>query len=156
TGKYLFFVTDRNFNPSYSNFDNTWIYPNSTQLAVATLDPTTPALLYAKNDEIKVDSGTTNKGTPDTAKKTSNTVATTTKVEPEALENRLEILPVTAGNIGGLFAAEGKLVYMRFPNTGAATAPPSIYLYDIDKREEKLLLDKVTAYTYSADGKNIL
>jgi tricorn protease len=156
TGKYLFFVTDRNFNPSYSNFDNTWIYPNSTQLAVATLDPVTPALLYAKNDEIKVDSGSANKGTPDTAKKANKQVTTTAKVEPEALENRLEILPVPAGNIGGLFATESKLVYMRFPNTGAAPAPPSIYLYDIDKREEKLLLDKVTAYSYSADGKNIL
>jgi tricorn protease len=38
TGKYIFFTTDRSFTPSYSNFDNTWIYPNSTQLAVTTLD----------------------------------------------------------------------------------------------------------------------
>jgi tricorn protease len=73
TGKYLFFVTDRNFNPSYSNFDNTWIYPNSTQVAVATLDSTTPALLYAKNDDIKVDTATANKTTADTAKKNKQT-----------------------------------------------------------------------------------
>ena len=156
SGKYLFFATDRNFNPSYSNFDNTWIYPNSTQLAVATLDPSTPALLYAKNDEIKLDTGSANKPSADTTKKTTKPVAAVTKVDPEALERRLEILPVTAGNIGGLFAAEGKLVYMRFPNTGAADGPPSIYLYDIDKREEKLLLANATAYTCSADGKNIL
>ena len=61
TGKYIFFTTDRSFNPSYSNFDNTWIYPNSTQLAVATLDPATPALLFAKNDEIKMDTASASK-----------------------------------------------------------------------------------------------
>ena len=155
-GKYLFFATDRSFSPSYSNFDNTWIYPNSTQLAVATLDPSNPELLFAKNDDIKLDTTSANKAPADTTKKVSKPTAAPAKVDPETLERRLEILPVPAGNIGGLFAAEGKLVYMRFPNTGAAQGPPSLYLFDIEKREEKLLLDKATAYTYSADGKNIL
>ncbi|HET6994200.1 MAG TPA: PDZ domain-containing protein [Chitinophagaceae bacterium] len=159
TGKYLFFITGRSFNPSYSNFDNTWIYPNSTQLAVATLDPSTPALLYAKNDEIKMDTGTASKpAAPDTAKKPAAKPATASvKYDPESLERRLEILPVPAGNIGGLYAADGKLVYMRFPNTGtAAGAQPSICLYDIDKREEKTLVSSATGYTNSWDGKNLL
>ncbi|MDP9230992.1 MAG: PDZ domain-containing protein [Bacteroidota bacterium] len=156
TGKYIFFATDRSFNPSYSNFDNTWIYPNSTQLAVATLDPSTPSLLYAKNDEIKLDSSSGNKTPADTTKKAAKPVTAGNKVDAETLERRLEILPVPAGNIGGLFATEGKLVYMRFPNTGAIPGQPSIYLYDIDKREEKQVLANATAYTYSADGKNLL
>jgi tricorn protease len=157
-GKYLFFTTDRSFNPSYSNFDNTWIYPNSTQLAVATLDPSTPALLYAKNDEIKLDTASASKpAAADSTKKAAKPATASSKVDPETLERRLEILPVPAGNIGGLFAADGKLLYMRFPNTGAAAgAQPSIYLYDIDKREEKTVLANATAYTPSADGKNIL
>ena len=156
SGKYLFFATNRNFTPVYSNFDNTWIYPNSTQLAVATLDPSNPELLYAKNDDIKLDTSATSKSSADTTKKVSKPVAASAKVDPETLERRLEILPVAAGNMGGLFATEGKLVYMRFPNTGATQGPPSLYLFDIDKREEKLLLDKATAYANSADGKNIL
>ncbi len=162
TGKYLFFTTDRSFNPSYSNFDNTWIYPNSTQLAVATLDPSTPEFLFAKNDEIKLDTTSTNKdnkdkAATDTTKKAAKPAVASNKVEPETLERRLEILPVPPGNIGGLYAAEGKLVYIRFPNTGAAAGgQPSIYLYDIDKREEKTLLAGSGAYVNSADGKNLL
>jgi tricorn protease len=126
TGKYLFFTTDRSFNPSYSNFDNTWIYPNSTQLAVATLDPSTPAMLFAKNDEIKMDTASASKenkdkAPADTAKKAPPKTATASnKVDPATLERRLEILPVPPGNIGGLSAVDGKLIYMRFPNTGAA------------------------------------
>ena len=159
TGKYLFFITGRSFNPSYSNFDNTWIYPNSTQLAVATLDPSTPALLYAKNDEIKMDTGAASKpAAPDTTKKpTAKPATASAKYEPESLERRLEILPVPAGNVGGLYVSDGKLVYMRFPNTGtAAGAQPSICFYDIDKREEKTIVSNASGYTNSWDGKNLL
>lgn len=158
-GKYLFFTTDRSFNPSYSSFDNTWIYPNSTQIAVATLDPSTPALLYAKNDDIKLDTGSASKPVADTAKKTAapKPAAPSARVDPESLERRMEILPVPSGNIGGLFATDGKLVYLRFPNTGAAAGgQPGIYLFDIDKREEKVLLANANGYVTSADGKNLL
>ncbi|MGK2861088.1 MAG: S41 family peptidase [Chitinophagaceae bacterium] len=156
SGKYLYFLTDRDFKPSYSNFDNTWIYPNSTLLAVATLDPTTPALLYSKNDDIKIDTSSKAKATEDTSKKGAKPVPTETKVDPVNLERRLEVLPVKPGNISGLMATEGKLIYMRFPNTGSGDGPASIFFFDTDKREEKQVLANVTAYTGSADGKNIL
>ncbi len=156
TGKYLYFLTDRDFKPSYSNFDNTWIYPNSTLVAVATLDPGTPALLYAKNDDINLDTASKTKANEDTSKKTKKPVIAETKIDPENLERRLEILPVKPGNINGLMAAEGKLVYLRFPNTGAAEGPASIFFFDTDKREEKLVLANVNAYSASANGKNIL
>ena len=115
TGKYLFFATNRSFTPVYSNFDNTWIYPNSAQLAVASLDPSTPELLFAKNDEVKIDSAAASKAPADTTKKSSPKPAPTsgTGISPETLETRVEILPVNPGNLGGLFAVEGKLLYMR-------------------------------------------
>ncbi len=155
-GKYLYFATDRSFNPSYSNFDNTWVYPNSRQLVVASLHPSTPALLYAKNDEIKLDSSSTKKESADTAKKSSKPAIVSTKVEPETIEQRLEVLPVPAGNIGGLFAAEGKVIYMRFPNTGTSGGQTALQFFDTDKREEKTLIANIAAYSISSDGKNIL
>jgi tricorn protease len=68
----------------------------------------------------------------------------------------MEILPVPAGNIFNLYAVEGKLLYQRAPNTGAAPGPPSLFVYDIDKREEKPVLAGATGYVVSRDGKNIL
>jgi tricorn protease len=44
-GKYLYFKTDRRLQPSYSGLDGTWIYPNTTQIAYASLDPTAKSLL---------------------------------------------------------------------------------------------------------------
>ncbi|RYZ55895.1 MAG: hypothetical protein EOO14_12760, partial [Chitinophagaceae bacterium] len=161
TGKYIFFTTERSFNPSYSNFDNTWIYPNSTQLAVTTLDAATPSLLLARNDDIKIDTSATaqkeeKKPAAETDKKPKPVVTTAVSPDPESLEDRMEILPVPSGNIGNLAAVEGKLLYQRFPNTGAAPGPPSLFVYDIEKREEKQALNGATAYVVSRDGKNVL
>ncbi|HEV7329961.1 MAG TPA: PDZ domain-containing protein [Flavisolibacter sp.] len=162
TGKYIFFTTDRSFSPSYSNFDNTWIYPNSTQLAVTTLDAATPSLLFAKNDEVKIDTSAAaqkdeKKPAAEGDKKPKPAVATASgSPDPETLETRMEILPVPAGNIGNLAVVEGKLLYQRFPNTGATPGPPSLFVYDIEKREEKPSLNGAMAYVVSRDGKNIL
>lgn len=160
TGKHLFFATNRNFTPAYSSLDNTWVYPNSAQLAVATLDPATQSLLFPKNDDIKLDTTSTTKPAPgDTAKKTAPPVKTaaTPNIDPEGIELRLEILPVPAGNIGGLYAIDGKLLFMRFPNTGSAQGgQASLNFYDIESRSEKVMLAGCNGYSPAADGKNIL
>ena len=36
-GKYLYFVTNRTFGPSYSDIDNSWIYANSSNIVAAPL-----------------------------------------------------------------------------------------------------------------------
>lgn len=158
TGKHLFFGTNRNFQPAYSSFDNTYIYPNSGQLAVATLDPATPSLLFAKNDDIKLDTTAAAKPAPaDTSKKAKPAPAVGgPNYQIESIETRVEVLPVPAGNIGGLSAIEGKLIYLRFPNTGAQPGPPSINMYEIESRTEKTIFPGANGYSITADGKNIL
>ena len=167
TGKYLFFATDRSFTPTYAGLDGTWIYPNTTQLAVATLDPATRSLLYARNDDVKVtDTSSAEKkpapppaatATPaDTTKKPKPPVASGNKVVPEDLEARIEILPLPPGNYGRIQAADGKLIYHRFPNTGSGGGTPSIYFYDIERREEKVLLANGNNWAISKDGKSML
>ena len=161
TGKYVFFTTDRSFSPSYSNLDATWIYPNTTQIAFSTLDPATPSLLIAKNDEVKVTdtSAAADKkpATPaaDTAKKPKPTTPAT-NVNLDKFEARLEILPVPAGNYGGIYATDGKLLYQRFPNTGSTGGQATLYVYDIDKREEKVCVSGAFAFAPTYDGKSIL
>ena len=55
-GKYLYFITQRNFSPAYSSMgDGTWIYPNASQLASVSLTSEIPSLLAAKNDSMDSD-----------------------------------------------------------------------------------------------------
>ena len=51
-GKYLFYLTNRNFSANYSDMDATWIYPNSTQIASVSLKNETPSMLAPKNDAL--------------------------------------------------------------------------------------------------------
>ena len=51
-GKHLFFVTNRTFRPVYSDLDNTFIYPNSSSIAVGTLNTSVESLIAVKNDEV--------------------------------------------------------------------------------------------------------
>ena len=49
-GNHLFFATNRTFNPVYSDLDNTFVYPNATNIAVGTLNKSEKSLLEIKND----------------------------------------------------------------------------------------------------------
>lgn len=50
-GKYLFFRTGRTFAPTYSDLDNSWIYPNSMNLAAVPLRKDVASPLVPRNDE---------------------------------------------------------------------------------------------------------
>jgi tricorn protease len=159
-GKYLYFKTDRRLQPSYSSVDATWIYPNTTQIAYASLDPTAKSLLVARNDEVKItaDTATSNAAKPAAAKtdSTKKPVVKSLSIIPDGFEARVQVLPPAAGNYGQLSALEGKLLYARFPNTGTVGEQPSIYLYDIEKREEKKVMAGTGNFAVSGDGKSVL
>jgi tricorn protease len=161
-GKYLFFFTSRSFHAQYSDMgDGTWIYPNSTQLAAISLTKDAPYLLKPKNDAVaseeKKETGDAEKDKSkkkkDEPKKEKPEVVV--KIDFDDLESRLAILPPKAGNMAKLMPFAGKIVYRRLANTGA-TGPPSLMFYDLKKREEKKIMDKVERAQATADGKSIV
>ncbi|MEO6406175.1 MAG: PDZ domain-containing protein [Ferruginibacter sp.] len=165
-GKYLFLLTSQTFQPYYSDFDNSFIYANSTNIAAISLLQSTPSLLNPKNDTVAV----TPPNTPpvvDSAKKAKaikqkeevkekKEESKGVRIDFENIEDRLILLPITAGNIGNINTAKGKLIYSRFNNTGTAGGPGSLKFYDIEKKEEKNIADAVNNYKISADKQKIL
>jgi tricorn protease len=145
-GKYLFFLTNRNFAAAYSALgDGTWIYPNATQIASLSLLKDTPSLLYPKNDELTEEKKPEKKDEP---------IEVT--IDFEDIESRLVILPPKAGNIRSLDAIEGKIIYLKSPNTGSEESSTNLMFYDLDKREEKSIMSAVSSYAVTANGKSIL
>ncbi len=49
-GKYLYYLSNRHFEPVYSDFDNSWTYPNSSEVVAVPLRADVPSPLAAKND----------------------------------------------------------------------------------------------------------
>src|SRR5262245_65177691 len=49
-GKYLFYASDRAFDPVYGSFDNSWTYANPTQVVAVPLRKDVKSPLAARND----------------------------------------------------------------------------------------------------------
>jgi tricorn protease len=49
-GKYLFYASDREFEPVYGSFDNSWTYPNPTKIVAVPLRKDVKSPLAARND----------------------------------------------------------------------------------------------------------
>ncbi len=161
-GNYLFFQTNRKMEAAYSAMnDGTWIYPNATEIAVVNLNRKTASILPTKNDTISIVS-TEKSDKKDEAKKDDSKKddvkkdLVKTSIDFENFEARIEILPVKAGNMGQMVAVDDKLVYLRQPNTGSSENTASLKYYDIKEREEKTIMDKVSDFTISIDGKSII
>ena len=164
-GKYLYLLTNQSFSPNYSDLDNSFIYSNSTQPAVITLQKTTPSILFPKNDTVKIIASepiTKVVEVKHKFKSSKDTVETKrVKVNPvdinfDGIESRLEILPLPAGNYRTLGSVKGKIIYIKNPARDEQKAKPSLKYFDIEKKEEKTILDNIDNYKMSADRLKLL
>ena len=151
-GKYLYYLSNRNLEVIYGDFDATWIYPNATQLVAAPLRADVPSPLPPRSDDeaAKADSA----GKPDSAK--AGGTAKAVAIDTEGFEARAVVLPPQAGNYGPLRAVSGKLLFLRFPRSGSADTTATLAYYDFAERDEKVVLSPVGSYDLSADGKKVL
>lgn len=157
-GKYLYYLTNNMFTSVYSDMDNTFVYPNSTRIAAATLRVDIVSPLAPKNDTTSVKKeGEEEKqeGKKEEGKKAEEKPKEV-KIDFEGIAERTIILPPAAGNYTNLEAISGKVVCLRMPNSGSADKKKSAVYYDLDKREEKTVADDIDNYMISADGKKMM
>jgi tricorn protease len=171
-GEYLFFLTDRSFAPLYSNFENTWIYPNATVIAAVPLRTGVVSPLAPRNDVETVrvaaqgaDAGkgaagkqpaTSAKGSGNGTGAATDGAPTPVQIDFADFERRVVILPAKPGNYTRLRALAGQVLYQRRPRTGASDEKSPIVLYDLKEREEKAVVDDARSFELSADGKKLL
>ena len=159
-GKYLYLVTNRAFNPVYSDFDNTWSYPNATQLAMITLRKDIPSPLAAENDTVAIkkeeskdeEKEEEEEKEADEDKKDDKEV----KIDFDGFERRLIVLPPKAGNLGNLAAVSGKVIFMRYPNSGSGGGESALKYFDLEEKEEKSIISGIYGFELSADQKKLL
>ncbi len=145
-GKYLYYFSDSSFTPVYGDMDDTWIYPNSSQLYAITLAKDTESPLAPADEEEYVPPGKEKKEEEKSA------------IDFEGMESRAVKLPIGAGNFGRVTAANGKVVYLRFPAAGSAGDNPggALQYFDFGDKREKTVMQNVSDYDLSADGSKII
>lgn len=156
-GKYLSFYSNRHFKPVYDDMDDTWIYPNSTQLFLITLKKGTKSPFFPDIEyEISDDEKDKNKD----RKRNRNNRKTEQQIEIdfEGIENRIIKIPIAPGNFKGLEFVDDKIFYLRGPKIRANEKNSQFVLqyYDIKKKKENTLLKGINDFDISYDGKKFL
>lgn len=165
-GKYLYLLTSQYFEPSYSDFDNTFVYMNSTQIAAIPLKRSTKSPIYPENDEVNMKeekaeaaSGDKDKGKKkdgDKKEEEKKDKVTPVEIDVDGMESRMVILPMPPGNYGTLEAIKDKLIFHQLPNTGSSDRKRPLKFYDFKEREEKTILEDVGSYQLSANASKLL
>jgi tricorn protease len=77
-------------------------------------------------------------------------------IDIDGFESRAVALPAGGGRFDNLVAVPGKLIFQRRPRAGSTGGPSPVAFYDLEKRDEKPVLDDAGGYELSADGKKLL
>jgi tricorn protease len=141
-GKYLFFVSNRDFTPIYSNTEWNHAYRDMARIYFAVLAKDTPSPFKPKSDE----SGEM-PPKPEEPKK-----EVTVKIDLEGLNDRILALPIQAASYRNLASVGNALWYIR---QGSKDAKPAFQMFDLGSRKETAL-GSVNGFEISADGKKML
>ena len=176
-GKYLYFFSNRSWNPLFGNFEHNFSYVLSSEVCVATLQADTPSPFAPESDEETVaasekkDEGKAEKAESKKeskkgskakkSKKDKDTEEKPLKIDIEGLEQRVVALPIGPGNYYGLSAAKGKIFYVSVPTLpamaqGGEQISAKLEMFNMEKRKESKVIDGINGYALSADGKKIL
>lgn len=160
-GKYLFYASDRSFEPIYGSFDTSWTYANATQLVAAPLRRDVPSPIAPRNDEepkskeAAKDQKEPSKDQAAAGQPPRPAAPANVDIDLDGFEGREIVLPPKPGNYADLQAVKGKLLYRRQPRTGSADDKSPIVYFDFQEREEKTVLPDADGMTVTFDGEKI-
>jgi tricorn protease len=171
-GKYLFFLSQRDYNEVLGVFDFEFANPKATRVYLVTLRADLPSPFAPKSDEAgkkSDESADKDQAKPadkdqaksgDKEKKEAEEVAKNFRIDLTGIENRVVALPIPPANIGGLQAGKNGIYYSTGPIYGLSGPLPgeqaAIHAYDLKERKDQVLLTGTSAFTLSFDGSKLL
>jgi tricorn protease len=138
-GKYLFFISSRDFNPTYSDTEWNHAYKDMQRVYLVTLAKETPSPFRPRNDE-----------TPEPPKDEKKDGPI--KVDTDGIQDRVLQLPVQPAGYFGLRSVGSSVYYLR---RGTKDTQPVFNVFDLNSRKETGL-GSVTGYDISGDGKKMV
>lgn len=153
-GRYLYFLSDRDFNLTFSGFEFSYVYTNPTRIYAAVLAKDGPALFLPESDEEKVadtEAEEQNKRQDRDSREEVAPAKTAVRIDADGFENRIRAVPGSASDYRSLDALPAGPTYL----TGSGD-DTTLRLYDIEERKEKTILTGINGYEISANDEKIL
>ena len=145
-GKYLFFVSDRTFTPTFGQLEWNHVYTNLSTIFLITLGKDTKSPFEPKSDEVKM------VGQAKESEKKEESKKATVNVDTTGIQTRIAGLPISGAEYRNIQSVGDKLYYIR---SGGRDAQSKLMLYELDKQKETEL-GEFNGFEISADGKKML
>lgn len=161
-GKYLYFLSNRSYNPILGNYEFNFILDKMTEIHAVILSSKDKSPFAPKSDEISP-----KKDEPAGAKKDDNKdggdgakKSVTVSIDWTGIEKRHARFPIDAGQYGGLAAAEGRLFYFSSPLGGldgpVEDAKQTLRVFVMEDQKSHDFLEGADGYDLTADGKKMI
>ena len=172
-GKHLYFLSARVFNPVYDNmhFDLNFpmgVRPYAITLRKDLLSPFVPQPrgFEAKKDEKKEDQLKEGQGAAEPAADEGKQGGgeqdeREVTIDLDGIIDRIVAFPVKEAKYGRIDAIKGRVFYTAYPVEGArdqvwfeqeVPAKATLKVFDLEKLEESVFLDRITSFELSGDG----
>ncbi len=158
-GKYLFFVSNRDFNPDYSWVEWNYAYDDMSRIYFVTLNKKVESPFKPSSDEVTIKKDEEKSATQQDENKQDKKELAEKKKEPadlqidiEGLKGRLAGLPIQAASYQNLTSVDDNLYYTRHGSKDKKTV---LLTYDLKKQKETEL-GSFNGYEISFDKKKML
>jgi tricorn protease len=149
-GHYLYFLSNRDFNLTFSAFEPDYLYTDPTRVYVGLLAKDGPALFLPTSDDEPA-TGAKDGAVKDAAAKAPP--APHVRIDSEGFEDRVRALPgVAAADYTNLQVGNDAVFYV----AGGGGPKPQLKIFQIKEQKESVALDGVGTYQVSADGRKLL
>jgi tricorn protease len=161
-GKYLYFLSERNFNPILGSYEFSFVNNSITNLFLIVLRADTTSPFAPRSDEVALSqvSPQVEKGKTAKEEKKEEVKAPVVKIDFDGIYEREVSFDLPSGNYDGVSAISGAIFYMSYPISGLngpiGKDKPQLYKYDLEKRKNNEFLSDVRGYSISADHKKML
>lgn len=184
-GKYLYFLSDRDFNEVLGNIDFEFANPKTTRVYVVTLrkDEASPFPAMSDETEIKKEEPTEPPPTPgkvsskgekkpeakegekDKDKESKDKEKDKEKpkdfrIDLDGIQDRVVALPTDPTSIRTFLVAKGYIYYSTVPVQGLSGPLPgessAVRVFDLKEKKEKTLIENVERFALSFDGSKVL
>ncbi|MBI3871681.1 MAG: PD40 domain-containing protein [candidate division Zixibacteria bacterium] len=162
-GKYLYFLSNRSFNPLLGNYDFDFVLDKMTEIYAVVLSAKDASPFAPQSDEIEPkkeepkDKG--DKKDKESDKKDEKK-APDVAIDFDGIQSRQVKFAIDAGQYDNLAAAEKRLFYLSSPVEGLAGTlegtKQSLHVYDMKDRKDHVFLDEADGYDLTPDGKKII
>jgi tricorn protease len=158
-GKYLFFLSSREFAPMFDQTDFTYGLDRTVGLYALALRKDVGHPFPPESDEVALKEEKKDEKDGKDEKKQEEKAPAAVRIDFDGIASRVARVPVPFDNYVSLTAARGRLLYVRVPAPvlgGAPAQPSALQVFQMEGRKADTLAEGIQGYFLSDDGSRVL